>query len=599
MPALPWAHRPPPQPSAGLLALATSSVAASCVVAALVIAGDTADRAGRIAVHVLVAGVLLATGIHALRDPRTRRFGRLLVATAVLWSASTLSESSGSLLYSTGRVVAWLMFPVLIYAMLTFPEGRLRSPRDRWLIGAVLAVVAILYVGSALVSATYPRSAPWSPCTTDCPANAFMVLGREPAWVADVLGPLRDGVATVLLVGVTATLAGRLRGAGPLRRGTVLPVVCAGVALTGVLTAFVLARSIDETGPVPQALGQAWAVCVAGVAAAFAVGLVRRRLLLADVLAELTRGLDARDFPGRASAALRRAVGERGAQVLVRDGPDAAWRREDGAPADVAAITADGAVVREAGDDGRAVLIVLEADAGGELADAVASLAESALGRTSLQAELDASRRSIAAAADDERLRIQRDLHDGVQQQLIALRIRLSMNGDALTDVADHILEDIRALAAGIYPPLLEDLGVVPALRAAARGAPVPVHLEAQGITRTAPELERAVYFTCMEALQNAVKHARGATRIRIELRQDERALTFVVADDGAGFDAEHVVLGLGLRNLRHRIEALGGFVVVSTAPGRGTVVEGRVPLSGVSSRAPAAPPDRWRAGAA
>ena len=582
------------------MTLATLGVAACCVVAALAIAGDTEEPAGRIALYVLVAGVLLATGVHALRDPRTRRFGRLLVATALLWSASTLSESSASLPYSTGRVVAWLMFPVLIYAMLTFPDGRLAGRRDRWLIGAVLAVVAILYIGSALVSATYPRSAPWSPCTTDCPANAFMVLGSEPAWVTDGLGPLRDGLATVLLIGVTATLAGRLRGARPLRRAAAMPVVCAGVALTGVLTAFVLARSIDPTGPLPEALGQAWAVCLAGVAAAFAVGLVRRRLLLADVLAELTRSLDASDFPGRAAASLRRAVGERGAEVLVRDGPDADWRHEGGAAADVAAITANGSVVRKAtGRDGRAVLIVLEADVGGEFADAVASLTESALGRTSLQAELDASRRSIATAADDERLRIQRDLHDGVQQQLIALRIRLSMTADELTDDADHILEDIRSLAAGIYPPLLEDAGVVPALRAAARGAPVPVHLEAQGVTRTAPELERAVYFTCVEALQNAGKHARGATRIRIELHQDDRALTFVVADDGAGFDAEHVVLGLGLRNLRHRIEALGGFVVVSTAPRRGTVVEGRVPLYAVSSRDLTARPDRRQAGAA
>ena len=205
----------------------------------------------------------------------------------------------------------------------------------------------------------------------------------------------------------------------------------------------------------------------------------------------------------------------------------------------------------------------------------------------------------LVAAEGDLRRAIERSLHDGVQQQLIALRIRLSMTADELTGDADDILQDIRSLAAGIYPPLLEDGGVAPALRASARAAHVPVHFEIEGVHRLAPELERAVYFTCVEALQNAVKHAAGATRIRVELHQDDRALAFTVADDGEGFDPDHVVPGLGLRNLRHRVEALGGTVTVLSAPGRGTVVEGRVPLSGVSRPGPAAPPGPWRAGAA
>jgi signal transduction histidine kinase len=253
------------------------------------------------------------------------------------------------------------------------------------------------------------------------------------------------------------------------------------VVLTAVLAAFVLARSLDPAGPVPRALGQAWAVCVVGVAAAFAVGLLRRRLLLADVLEELSRSLREPAGPGPAAATLRRVLGDRGAEVLTREAAEATWRRADGTAADLDALRADGAVVRELGGQGRpALAVVLDPDADAGLADAVAAVTEVALGRTALQAELDASRRNIATVADAERRRIQRDLHDGVQQQLIALRIRLSMADDTLTEDADHILEDIRALAAGIYPPLLEDSGIVPALRAAARGAPVPLQLPAE-----------------------------------------------------------------------------------------------------------------------
>jgi signal transduction histidine kinase len=214
------------------------------------------------------------------------------------------------------------------------------------------------------------------------------------------------------------------------------------------------------------------------------------------------------------------------------------------------------------------------------------------LGRA--MSELEDSRRRIAEAADLERARIERDLHDGAQQRLIALRIRLGLAEELLmTDrgagvellhelgfEAERALEELRSLAHGVYPPLLTDRGPPDALRSVAREAPLPAHVVAVGVTRHPIEIESAVYFTCVEALQNAVKHAGAATGVWIKLGQTRSRLRFEVRDNGPGFTlGDHN--GHGLRNMHDRIEAIGGDLTVASEPGDGTTVTGSVPLPG------------------
>jgi signal transduction histidine kinase len=222
----------------------------------------------------------------------------------------------------------------------------------------------------------------------------------------------------------------------------------------------------------------------------------------------------------------------------------------------------------------------------------------------SLQAqELRASRRRIVSARDAERRRLERDIHDGAQQQLVALRVRLRLAEsmlasspdkagpaiDPLIALARDALDTLRALAGGVFPPVLEDRGLAPALDAeAARIGGDMVADDEVRARRFDARIEQAVYFACLEALQNATKHA-AATRIRISLALDGDALEFAVEDDGSGFETGSGA-GTGMHNMRDRISAVGGTIEIISAPGAGTIVRGRIP---VQERAAAHPSTR------
>lgn len=208
--------------------------------------------------------------------------------------------------------------------------------------------------------------------------------------------------------------------------------------------------------------------------------------------------------------------------------------------------------------------------------------------------ELEASRRRLASAADDARRGIERDLHDGAQQRLSTLSVHLGrvkrlIHSDpaaaeaalaqAHTDLMDAIRE-LRDLAHGIYPALLEQRGLGPALTAAARRLTHACSVHADDVGRYAPEIENAVYFTCLEALHNADRHS-GAQAIRVELADHAGTLTFVVADDGVGFDttapSSPTGGGRGLTGMADRVRAAGGTLRIDSAPGNGTRVTGTI----------------------
>jgi signal transduction histidine kinase len=203
--------------------------------------------------------------------------------------------------------------------------------------------------------------------------------------------------------------------------------------------------------------------------------------------------------------------------------------------------------------------------------------------------EIQRSRQRIVAAQDEERRKLERNLHDGAQQQLVALQVKLSLAErvaeegcrvkDSLVSLkqeATDALENLRDLARGIYPPLLADQGLTAALSSQARKATFPVSIEAYGIGRYPQEAEAAVYFCCLEALQNVAKYA-GATHATVRLSEDDGYLSFTVTDDGAGFDSTKTSYGTGLQGMADRLSAQGGTLEVVSAPGEGTTVIGRV----------------------
>lgn len=590
------------QVSPSLLVVAVVGLSALVAALVLIASGATEQPSGRAALQLLVVGAPVLTALFAVEHPRTERFGRLLLFSALLWALTGLAQSSAGLAYSTGRVVAWLTFPVLLYLMLTFPDGRLPTTRDRRLIQAATLLIAGLYVGSAPIVEAYPAPSPWASCATDCPPNAFLLLSSEPGFVEAVLVPVREGLSLLVLLGVTASLLLRLRGASTIRHVTIAPVVAVSVLSSLVLAAAMLARRTAPDSALVEPLGLAWTLCLPAIAAGFSLGLLQRRLLISSVLSALSGALNAELEPGQVGAALRSTLGDPEAQVLVRDREGARWVREDGRTAEPSQVPPPGRDLRAIGDASgpfAAVELGPLPDADEEVVEAIVGLGNAAFREARLKEDLEASltdldesRQRIATAADAERRRIERDLHDGAQQRLIALRMRLSLAEDLLHEDpeaaseaihrigedVDVALDEIRALAQGIYPALLADRGLADALRSAARRAPSRVEVEATGLGRHPPEIESAVYFSCLEALQNVVKHGRGATSARVVLRQNG-TLTFEVGDDGQGFDPARAPAGAGMRNMRDRVESLGGTLTVLSSPGHGTIVRGAIPL--------------------
>jgi signal transduction histidine kinase len=223
------------------------------------------------------------------------------------------------------------------------------------------------------------------------------------------------------------------------------------------------------------------------------------------------------------------------------------------------------------------------------------SALQASLDEVRRQAEaLQASRARIVAAADAERRRIERNLHDGAQQHLVALAVKVRLARqlgerdpakanvllEELGGDLEDALQELRDLAHGIYPPLLADKGLAEALASAARRAVIPTEVRATDIARYQPEVEAAVYFCCLEALQNAAKHAGEGAKAMVRMWEEAGGLLFEVADDGVGFDVKRTRVSAGFTNMNDRLGAIGGTLRVESAPGRGTKVAGAIPLS-------------------
>ena len=240
--------------------------------------------------------------------------------------------------------------------------------------------------------------------------------------------------------------------------------------------------------------------------------------------------------------------------------------------------------------------------AGEQLVADVASQAGLVLSNAGLIEDLRASRQRLVAAQDEVRRRLERDIHDGAQQDLVALAIKVRLAGITIDEDppqtkeilgelqadAAGALDNLRELARGVYPPLLADMGLIAALNAQARKAPVPVAVDAGPIGRYSQDTEAAVYFCCLEALQNTTKYAQ-ASQARISLQAQNSTLCFTVSDDGTGYDTGHTPMGSGLRNMADRLAALGGRLEVRSAPGKGTTITGHLPVSVTTLVGPAA----------
>ncbi|HWM09092.1 MAG TPA: sensor histidine kinase [Solirubrobacteraceae bacterium] len=525
-------------------------------------------------VFTLAGGSFAAFGLIAWRRRPDSRSGALMTATGFAFFASPLLSQLDGALASTVMILlvdAWIFFFVpLILTLLS--RGRLRRTFDRWLVAAYALPLVVLQVTWLLF--------------LDQDDN---LLGAFPdADIAHVIDRIQRG----LLVGILATTVGviavRWWQASAPRRRALLPSL-AGALVLGLFTVLLVNDLISGTRS--QVLLWITVCSLVTVPAAFLAGLLRSRLARGG-LAELFRGLGGSDLQG----ALAKTMGDPGL-VVARWQPDrGTYTDADGRSVALPANGDDRRVALVDADGRRMAALVYDAslDDDPELVEAITMATGVALENEHLQAEaqarlveLRASRERIVAAGDAERRRLERNLHDGAQQRLVAisLQLRLLQNriGDdpsaaaLVTTASDELarsLSELRELARGLHPAVLEH-GLGPALDSLASRAPVPTTVSCD-VGGTVPEaVELAAFFVASEALANVAKYA-GASHAEVRVTHDATSVRIEIADDGIGGADDS--LGSGLRGLADRVEALDGRLFVTSPPGAGTTVTAELP---------------------
>jgi signal transduction histidine kinase len=546
----------------------------------------------RSAGSVAAAWSFLVAGLVAWARRPQNRLGPLMVATCFALLARQFRYSHGDLVFPLAFVVGELGYALFAHVTFAYPYGRVADRIER----AFLWVAYVVAIAFPLAILFFYGGTDRLRYLDPFPRTNFLLVSQSKQ-VVDLLQDAFGVVAYGVLGTVFVLLALRkFFRATPRARRVYLPLLIAALAaalwavLNGILT--------FATTPPEVVYDLFWWQIASLIALPLAMlwGLLRARLARVHV-GELVVHLEETPVDGlrdEIALALEDPTLELGLWIPDRG----IWVDAGGAELDVPVDGADRAVTLVEHEGAPLAVLIHDSTLREEpkLVEAVAAAARLALVNARLHAEVRAqletvqeSRARIVAAADEERRRIERDLHDGAQQRLVALALELRSvqrqigdSGDPemqrlLSSTADELqvaVEELRDLAQGIHPGILTQGGLAHALEALAARAPLPVTVDATP-ERFSPELEATAYFVACEALTNVVKHA-GASRASIDARRANGLLVIEVADDGSG-GAEQGA-GSGLRGLTDRVEARGGRLLVESAPGSGTRVRGELP---------------------
>jgi signal transduction histidine kinase len=568
--------------------LAGAAALATLGAFALTLAGDPVEGRTEGLLKVLVAASFLSVGLFAWMRRPDNRFGAVMTGAGFAWLAGSLTASTTGVFYTAGLFLGALAVPTS-FSLLSFPTGRLQRSDERLVVGCAWVWATVLIVPAVLLGAPgFGR---------DDERNLALVT--QNATLSDVAGTVFMGIAGVLALALVVVAARRWRDSDGAERRELAPVLWTGMLAAGLFAVHATAEAVTSSTMAVDALFIVNMIVLIGLPLAFLAGLVRARVIGRAAVAELVERLETVPAPGALRDMLAQALRDpslqlaywvptRGGGYVDADGapvrlpesdPKRAWTpvTRDGRP--VAAIVHDAALAREP-DAVRA-------------AGAAAALA---LENERLEAELRArvaelhtSRARIIAVGDAERRRLERDLHDGAQQRLVALALALRMARSrvetdpaaaaSLLDTAmtqlTEALSELRELARGIHPAVLTDRGLHAALEALAGRAPVEVELATEAEGRLPAQVEAAAYFVVAEALTNVAKYA-GAERAVVRVAREDGHAVVEVRDDGRG--GADPAAGSGLRGLADRIAALDGRLVVHSPPGRGTVVRAEIP---------------------
>jgi signal transduction histidine kinase len=600
--AVPSAYAPSRRVRSVAASLGLGAVAAATGGAIALAHGDVRNSTTTIAVTTVIAGCAFVGGgiVAWLRRPANRT-GLLMIATGFLLFGSSLAQASRPLPFTIGLAVSLLPAALVGHLVLAFPEGRLHSRWERAVVSAgyfvvtVVQVVMLMFMGFEHVNGC------------PCPSNLLFV--RDDMRLHSAIMSSQRVLGIVLAVCAGALLARRWRGASPPLRRAVVPLF-----VTGALTIVLLAAELVTDGPAPglsRGLAAAQKIALATVPIAFLLGLFNARLARASV-SDLVLELGRMPAPGRLRDALARALGDASLELAYWIPESETYVGIDGRPVEIRADEERSVTVLER--RGRKVAALVHDPALGEhqeLLDAVSSAAGLALENEQLQAELRAqleelrdSRARIVEAGDNARRRLERNLHDGAQQRLVALSVALGLAetklstdpqgaASVLASAREGLatgLAELREIARGLHPAILSR-GLEVALAGIAERAPLPVELDLDIGERPPEHLEAAAYYVVAEALTNVARYA-NASAASVRVTRETAGVRVEVSDDGVGGAA--ISPGSGLEGLRDRVEAAGGRLELESPPAGGTRISAFLPAGQATVAERTFVPDRF-----
>jgi signal transduction histidine kinase len=532
----------------------------------------------------------ISTGLYTWTQRPASNIGPLMAAVGFAAFLKALAFSGDSVIFTIGSLSEVLIYALLVHLLLSFPSGRLESGVDRVLVG-------VGYFNATVIQlAAFVLNDPKAGCP-NCPTNPLLINHSQ---AAGVITAAQLDIAVAVLGAVVAVLYRRWWDSTTSQRRGLAPVLAVGGLTFVLLMTELIVEQADLSSTVADGLTLALFGSLACLPFAFLIGLVRFRFSQAEAINALVRQLGG----GGARVPLRDALAE-----ALRDptlelaywvpsqdayvGADGQRMRVDPPP--------DGKIATTIENDGRRIAAIVHDPylvEDRDLVRAVGAAAALTLENERLDAELrarvdelESSRARIVTAAYTERQRLERDLHDGAQQRLMALGINLRLARDQIpsdahdaTALLDASLEELNAatselreLARGIHPAVLTDRGLKAALNGLASRSPVPVELVATPQERLPASVESAVYFVVAEALTNVARYAQART-VSVTVARDNGHVEVQVSDDGVG--GADPAQGSGLSGLSDRVSALDGRLELMSANGAGTTVKARIPCA-------------------
>jgi signal transduction histidine kinase len=577
-----------------LVAIALAAVVAGGAAAALIVSSDHTPNPGAgIAIGLLISWSFVGTGLYAWWRRPASRFGALMVAGGFTFMLGALTTSDDPVIFTAGVLLANLYFVVFAHMLLAHPDGRLRERWHAWLLGAGYALVVI----GPMPQLLFGFNERMLEACPDCPESALLIERNDT--LRDVLNAVTSVMGVAIVAVVLAILIRHWRESTPVQRRAMAPVLWSGVAMLGLL-ASALGSDAAGMSRLTDVLGTLGLFVFASVPWVFLIGLVRSRVARAGAVSELLLRLGEAPGTGTLRARLADALGDRSLQLVFWLEDKGRWVDSEGHTVELLADDDPSRGVTAVELEGRRVGAILH-DAtlleDPDLLGSVAAAAGLAMENERLQAqlrarveELRASRSRIVEAGTAERRRLERNLHDGAQQRLVALSLTLRLaqgkiekdpaKADELLSAAQEELTlaqaELRELARGIHPAVLSDRGLGAALEALAGRAPIEVDLADVPRDRLPEPIEAAAYFVVAEALTNVVKYAHASQATVSVTRRNGHAVV-EVADDGiGGADPDR---GSGIRGLADRVSALDGRMLLDSPAGSGTRLRAEIPV--------------------